>query len=243
MDNENLDGFNVPNSPFTFSGVAPENLGSPEYTLVLFSRDKSGSTCSFEDELTKAQNSSLDACRKSPRAENILVKCDTFNAHVTEEHGFMELAKIPDYANIRSGGDTALYDAVMAGLGSIKSYSDKLKAMDFSVNAIIFITTDGMDNASTYKAADIKKFIEDTLTKEEVGRITTVLIGVNDQNGLSTYLSDFQKEAGLTKYISLGDATPSKLAKLAEFISRSISSSSQSLAQGSGNIDPNSLNF
>jgi uncharacterized protein YegL len=63
--------------------------------------------------------------------------------------------------------------------------------------------------------------------------IKLILIGVNDSSShLKRYLDDFKTDAGFDEYISLGDVTPAKLAKLAEWISQSISSASQSLGTG-----------
>ena len=49
---------------------------------------------------------------------------------------------------------------------------------------------------------------------------------------LSRILTDFSKTAGFTQYVELGNANAATLAKLADFVSRSISSQSQSLGTG-----------
>jgi stage V sporulation protein SpoVS len=46
-------------------------------------------------------------------------------------------------------------------------------------------------------------------------------------------LEDFQKDAGLTQFIDVGDGTPQRLAKLAGFVSKSVSSQSQAIGSGS----------
>jgi hypothetical protein len=45
-------------------------------------------------------------------------------------------------------------------------------------------------------------------------------------------LESFRKEAALDEYISVGDVTEGKLAKLAQFISQSVSSQSRALGSG-----------
>ena len=61
----------------------------------------------------------------------------------------------------------------------------------------------------------------------------SVLIGVNVTNPtLAAYLSSFKTDAGFTQYIELDNATAGKLAKLAEFVSKSISAQSQALGTG-----------
>ena len=60
-----------------------------------------------------------------------------------------------------------------------------------------------------------------------------ILIGVNDSDQhLKVVLDKFKNDAGFEEYISLGDVSPSKLAKLAKWISQSISSTSQALGTG-----------
>ncbi|UCE66565.1 MAG: hypothetical protein JSU85_00700, partial [Candidatus Zixiibacteriota bacterium] len=46
------------------------------------------------------------------------------------------------------------------------------------------------------------------------------------------YLDDFKDKANLQQFVNAGNATPKTLAKLANFISKSISSQSQSLGTG-----------
>ena len=223
---------NIPNTPWQFSTTAIDNLGASEYTLVTIACDKSGSVSGFEAELIKALNTVIDSCRKSPRAENILIRTVAFNHSQDELHGFNELAKIKDYTQLDCEGATALFDSVYASLGATIEYSKKLRSMDYSVNAIMFILTDGEDNRSTYGASEIKKLVDQTLHSEEIGSVITILVGINDNGGLNSYLTNFKNNANLTQYVSLGDATAQRMAKLAGFVSQSISSQSKSLASG-----------
>ena len=59
----------------------------------------------------------------------------------------------------------------------------------------------------------------------------TILVGINVDD-CKDELNDFKDEANLTQFVDVGDATAQRLAKLANFVSRSISSQSQSLGQG-----------
>ena len=78
-----------------------------------------------------------------------------------------------------------------------------------------------------------------SVSGEILESMVSVLIGINGSS-YSSWLSKFQKEAGLTHFIDAGDATPRKLAKLANFVSQSVSSQSQALGTGgpSQNISP-----
>jgi len=62
----------------------------------------------------------------------------------------------------------------------------------------------------------------------------SILIGVNITDSMvSQALNDFNTRAGFTQYVEIGNASKSTLAKLAQFVSKSISSQSQALGTGS----------
>jgi hypothetical protein len=67
--------------------------------------------------------------------------------------------------------------------------------------------------------------------------LITVLVALQDpaldyNDEIVASLERFQKEAGIDQFVDIGDATPQKLAKLANFVSQSISSQSQALGTG-----------
>ncbi len=53
---------------------------------------------------------------------------------------------------------------------------------------------------------------------------------------IKQYLDDFRTEAEFTQYVPINEADQSSLAKLAEFVSKSISSQSQALGTGGASI-------
>ena len=79
---------------FKFSAVRPEHLGATEYTLVTIVTDISGSVSGFEKTLRTAVIDAVQACEKSPRADNLLVRLVTFNTRLQEVHGFKTLRQI-----------------------------------------------------------------------------------------------------------------------------------------------------
>ncbi len=237
---------------YTFSGVRPENLGASEYTLVTIVCDVSGSVDSFSMELLETIKKIVSACQKSERSENLMIRLITFNQNIQEVHGFKELYSIDpsDYDPLSPYGVTALYDAVYSGIGAVITYATTLVDQDFDVNGAVYIITDGMDNDSSMSPSDVKKLIVDAKTSEKIESLITVLIGLKDPTITSDQWADdvpallekFQQEGGLTQYVDVGDATPGKLAKLAEFISQSVSSQSNALGTGSAS-QPVSLKF
>lgn len=231
VNDEGLVNTNIGN--FNFSCIRPDKLGATEYTLVTIVTDKTGSVSSFADELRKMKVAVVDSCQKSPRAEFLMLRSVEFNSSVNEEHGFTELKNInpKDYPTPNCFGLTALYDAAYWSLVATNEYAKTLTSQDFNVNAVVFIITDGIDNDSSANVKMVADELKRGVNSEFLESINTVLIGVNDVD-CKVSLERFKKEAGLTQYVSIPDATPSTLAKLADFVSRSISSQSQSLGTG-----------
>jgi len=220
-------------SGFGFSGVRPETLGSTEYTLVTLVLDKTGSVTGFANELFNIKKTVVEACRKSPRAEFLLLRVLEFNSKVEEVHGFKPLSEIDaaDYAVPDCRGVTALRDAAFAAVSATNAYAKTLAAQDYLTNGIVIIATDGDDNDSRMSAADVKGEINDAVKGEHIESIRTVLVGVNAAE-FRAALQNFQNDAGIDQYVDVADATPGRLAKLADFVSRSISAQSQSLGTG-----------
>jgi uncharacterized protein YegL len=224
---------------FTFSAIRIEDLGATEYTLVTIICDVTGSVRTFKNELLNAIKTIIKACKKNPRSENLLIRYVLFNTDVMEIHGFLPLSSIDenDYEQLNPQGMTALYDAAFSGIGATLKMAESLSAQDFDVNGCVYIITDGDNNAGSAVASMIKDQIDKALTGEEIESLTTILIGIfnpnsPDQSYFSDKLDTFKNEANLSQYINAGDATASNLAKLANFISESISSQSQALGSG-----------
>ena len=222
---------------FKFSHIRTEQLGASEYTLVTIAVDRTGSVGGFEKELSKCIIASIDSCRKSPRAENLLIRVILFSDYlpngVQEIHGFKRLQDIDpkEYENIDTGGGTPLYDAAYSAVAATNEYAKILYNDDFSSNGIVIIITDGCDNASVMSPKAVHDEIQKGIKGEFIESNIVLLIGINAAQ-YKTLLERFQLEAKIDKYIDAGDATPSKLAKLAEFIAQSVSSQSQALGTG-----------
>ena len=218
---------------FHFSAVRPETLGATEYTLVTLVLDKTGSVSSFAKELFDIKKTVVEACRKSPRAEFLLLRVVEFNSAVDEVHGFKPLAEIDtaSYATPRCGGLTALADATFAAVSASNAYGKTLSDQDYLANAIVIIATDGDDNASRTTVMDLKAEMAKAVAAEHLESLRTVLVGINAGQCRNS-LESFKNEAGLDQYVDVADATPQRLAKLADFVSRSISAQSQSLGTG-----------
>jgi uncharacterized protein YegL len=222
---------------FGFTGTRFDRLGATEYTLVTIAVDLSGSVDGFETQLRDMLITAVDACKKSPRSDNILVRVIMFSTRfpksVEEIHGFKPLADIDTtkYPTLDPYGGTPLAEATYSALGATNTYAEQLADQEFGVNAIVFVITDGGENASTATMKMVKDEQRKAIASEKLESIISILIGINAQV-FEKELEKFQKQAGMTQYIDAGSATPQNLAKLAAFVSRSVSSQSQALGTG-----------
>lgn len=223
-------------SNFGFSGARIEDLGATEFTVADIELDLSPSTSGFVDDLKKALGAIIESLSKSPRAENMLVRVQTFDERLAEVHGFTPLSGMVagDYAVTCGGSGTALLDAIACGIEAVGEYGKRLDEKDYAANGIIFIITDGMDNSS--RRARTPQALVDAAEKvrisENLESLKIILIGVGNEGSVKGYLETLQKEAKIDQFLWIGEATPSKIAKMADFISRSVSSASQSLGTG-----------
>lgn len=218
---------------FSFSGVRPDKLGSTEYTLVTLVIDKTGSVGGFTQQLLAMKQAVVEACHRSPRADYLMLRSTEFNERVDEEHGFTELTRVDPsvYKAPRCSGSTALFDATRNAVMATNTYARMLSDQDFSVNGLVVVVTDGDDNCSHHTPSDVAAEVISGVQHEWLESLNVILVGVN-ASLYSGPLQAFKNDAGLTQYVDVGDATPQKLAQLAQFVSRSISAQSQSLGTG-----------
>lgn len=236
---------------FGYSGVGVGDLESLEYTIVVIALDTSPSVQPFRKQIEDALKEIVTKCSKLPRADNLLLRVIIFDSSLGEIHGFRELMKINagDYTGkvqIR-GHSTKLYDAAVSAIASADDYGRRMyKEEDLSANAIVFVVTDGLDNDSTCSMHAVKDALDKARgakggadAEEGLESVLSILIGVNVQNQyIKDGLEHFRQEAGFDQYESI-DHIPTLVA----FMSKSISSQSQSLGSGGPSqvIDPNSL--
>lgn len=223
-------------SSFNFTGVRLEDLGATEYTLVTIAVDVTGSTAMFADDLRKMLIVAIEACKKSPRSDNLLVRIVTFSTSVggvRELHGFEPLSSIDPkaYPQFQPDGLTPLYDATFSSVGAMVQYGGDLMESDYLANGIAFIVTDGFDNVSSTSPSMIAEQVSRARREEKLESLLTILIGINASE-YAHQLETFRREAGLDQYIDAGEVSQGRLAKLASFVSQSVSSQSQALGTG-----------
>jgi uncharacterized protein YegL len=224
---------------FQFSAIRIEDLGATEYTLATLVVDISGSVVGFADELLECIKTIIKACQKNPRAENMLIRLLLFNDKIFEVHGFKNLSDIDvnDYEPLHPDAFTALYDATYDAIGATVEYSKRLVEQDFDCNGAVYIVTDGMNNRGKMTPNAIAQKIGESLHNEDIESLISILVGLHDPQSpwareVKDSLEKFHKEANLTEFLDIGEATPQKLAKLAGWVSESVSSQSQALGSG-----------
>jgi uncharacterized protein YegL len=236
LDDRNLDRQDLPTGHYGYSATRLEDLGAAEYTLVTIVCDVSPSVSPWVREMEQALREIIKACKLSPRADNLMVRLVTFDGAMAEAHGFklLERCNLDDYKRLlRIGSATALYDAAENAISAVTAYGKQLTDADFGVNGIVFVITDGEDNASTLGVRHVREALAGAVRTESLESLVSILIGVNvGDRRIGAYLQDFKNEAGFTQYVEIGHADAKSLAKLADFVSRSISAQSQALGTG-----------
>jgi len=227
----------LPNTSFGYSATRIDELGATEYTTVDLVVDVSGSVVQYKGDLEKAIQEIVNACKLSPRADNLMIRLVTFHDQMEEIHGYklLENCNLNDYDGVlQIGGMTALYDAAENAVLSAVDYAKSLTENDFAVNSIVFFLTDGCDNRSAVSAGAVKAALESALHSEATESMVSILIGVGVGGfpEVSAELKRFKDDAELTQYVETKDANAKTLAKLAEFVSKSISAQSQALGTG-----------
>lgn len=223
-------------SGFGFSAQRIDsNLGSDEYTLVDVEIDTSSSTNGFSKDTEKMITTIVDTLKNSSRSGSMMVRVQTFASGLNEVHGFTELRNIAagDY-KLNIGGMTALFDAAGSGVEAVTAYGKDLDKFGYILNGIQVVITDGWENASRkiLSFKQVKQKLDELKLSEALESMKTILIGIGDETSVRAGLETFAQEAGFDQFVWCGDATPSTLAKVAGFVSQSVSSQSQHLGTG-----------
>jgi len=227
-----------------FSAMDPNNLGATSYTLITILVDCSSSVAGFANLLSKAVESAIQGAARSPQAANMMVRMVTFADRVKETFGFKELMDVTsgDYAGaIAPYGCTALNDAIVDACSATLAYGKSLTEKGFLVNAVLFVLTDGEENASrenmqgaqtALSSAKAAKLNPEIRVLES---LQSVLVGVNVDPSTSTssYLDNYKGSVGIDNYIAAGDASPATMAKIGHFVASQSISQSKALGTGS----------
>jgi uncharacterized protein YegL len=221
---------------FGFSAVGLDDLGASEYTLVTIVADRSGSTQGFQQAMEKVLKELAKACVRSDRADNLMIRLVAFEDFAEEVHGFKLLSQInqADYDRVLyPGGMTALYDAAVDAIEATTNYAEVLAKQDYMTNGFVVVITDGMDNRSKMTPNKVKEALAKAVKSEFLESIMSILVAVNvGDSSVKTALQDFNTTVGFTQYVELNDADEKTFARMACWLSQSVSSQSSALGKG-----------
>jgi hypothetical protein len=240
MNDDNDATYRTIGSGFQFSAISADDMGASEYTLVAIAADKSSSVSGFADEIEGCLVTSLQGCMNSPRVDNLLVRLLTFNSNLDEIHGYKHLADCPisDYKGIiKPNGCTSLFDACISSIDSLATLGKQMIQDKYTANGLSVIITDGMDVGSTQTLNAVAEAIDRSRRTECLESILNILIGINVQDReVSDALNSLKNVGKFDQYIEAKDATPKTFARIAGFISKSISSQSQAIQTGKASV-------
>jgi len=221
---------------FGFSAVGLDDLGASEYTLVTIVADRSGSTSGFQDLMEKVIKEVVKACGRSDRCDNLMIRVVAFEDYHEEIHGFKLLSQIneSDYVGVLPpGGMTALYDAATDAIEATTNYAKYLSEQDYYTNGFVVVITDGLNNRGKLSAGQVREALENAVKSEYLESNMSILVGVNVQDAhVADKLKEFEKDAGFSQYVELDNANEKTFARMANWISESVSSQSQALGTG-----------
>ncbi len=232
---------------FGYSAVPVSELQAAQFTLATIAVDRSGSTGGFTKDITDAVKSSVDALRRHPLKDQMLLRVVAFDNDMEEIHGFIPVDSIStdQYDGCFSArGMTALCDSCISAVEATESFSKTLAANKYLNNAIVIVITDGGNNSGKFSnlsdAVHVKSAFKSAMQRESLESMVTILIAVNFK-GCKDILDDFHTDAGFTNpIIGVEHATPDAIARIGNFITSSISSTSMVLGTGGPS---QSLNF
>lgn len=224
---------------YKYTGQPMDRLGGSKYTLVSLALDMSPSIEEYVPDLERMSGEVVKACMRDPNKEAIMLRFTGFHENVMEMQGFAELRHYdPDQFKgiIKIGSSTALYEATYEALLATDSYGEELVNTDCMCNGVLFILTDGMNMIRGHASPNLIAEKLKELRKDEGARtvesINTILVCASDDPQVVAYCRSFKEEAGLSQLVEMGEANEANLAKLGQFVSQSISSTSQALGSG-----------
>lgn len=224
---------------FGYSAVPLDELEAAQFTLGTIVVDRSTSTNGFTREMTDAVKASIEALKRHPLKDQILVRVVAFDSSMEEIHGFIPVTGIDSsqYEGcFTARGMTALFDACVSAVEATEGYSRTLASKHYLNNGIVIVITDGANNEGRFDSpgdvVEVKKAFTGAMKNESLESLTTILIAVGFQS-LKNELTAFHKDAGFTNpIIGVEQATPDAIARIGNFITSSFSSTSMVLGTG-----------
>jgi Mg-chelatase subunit ChlD len=196
-------------------GLAADDLDASDATIVSVVIDMSGSMSSHRRAVVDAFNTMQRALAGAKAASAILSSAWTFNDSVKLLSGFEPVGVKPALttAVYRPDGGTALHDAVLAAMTGLVSYGQALWDSGVPTKRILFVLSDGEDNASRARAHEVAAAAR-ALAREEAYTLAFAAFGTADHGSIARAL-------GFTNVIAAA-ATESEIRAVFRQVSQSV---------------------
>jgi hypothetical protein len=208
-------------------GASLDDLDAAEATLVSVVLDMSSSMSPHAAGVIEAYNAMLGALQGSKAAASILLSTWTFADRPALLSGFQPVhwQKPLTAADYAPDGCTALYDALLGGMTGLVSYGQELVDNGVPNRRILFVLSDGGDNASRVTSLDVRTAAK-ALVAEEVYTLAYAGFGSPDLAALAA-------EVGFPSVVTTS-ASASELRKIFRQVSASVIRVSQAQGASAG---------
>lgn len=219
------------NTHLDFGNVDVEEIDIEETVNVTMLIDTSGSMQPKTPMLNKQIKLFVEKWQNSHHAPKIFFSTVRFDSDIEVLTGFQPVINVKAPVFDPRGASTKLYDGTLECLKNILTHQKNARKVGIRSKNILFILTDGADNASNYDSArEVKKLIDYVNNDEaSMGTFGSIMSGI----GPTPIFENAQREMGIQKLIVINDnMTDEEIMKafeeLFDFLSQSISSASSS---------------
>ena len=208
-------------------GTAVEDLDASDATLVSVLLDMSGSMSPHRRGVIDAYNAMLTALSGSKAAASILVSTWAFADTPRLLRGWQPVGWHAPLtkADYEPDGCTALYDALLGAMTGVVAYGQELYDNGVPSRRIVFVLSDGGDNASRAASLDVRTASR-ALLAQEAYTLAYAGFGSGD-------LAPLAADVGFPTVVTTG-ASESELRRLFRQVSASVIRVSQGTAASAG---------
>lgn len=205
-------------------GLSADDLDCPDATLVSIVLDMSGSMTPYRKAVVDAYNQMLRALSGAKGASAILASAWAFSDAPALLSSYEPTARKPPLsaAVYQPNGMTALHDTVLGALTGLVTYGQRLWDEGVPTKRVLFVLSDGDDNASKATASAVRSAVA-ALARDEAYTLAYAGFG-GDDAGQAARL-------GFPNVVAVG-ATDKELRRLFGQLSQSV----LRVSQGTGSL-------
>lgn len=162
-------------------GLGADDLGASDATLVSVVLDMSGSMEPHRKDVIDAYNAMIRSLSGAKAATSILVSTWAFEDKARLLSSFEAVESKPrlTQAVYAPSGTTALYDAVLGAMTGLVAYGQRLWDEGVPTRRVLFVLSDGEDNASKATASAVRTAAA-ALARQEAYTLAYAGFGASD---------------------------------------------------------------